>query len=104
LWFEQCRIYAGVPSSKYGIRFLELLERDENAFDHLYCVSFRLLDAQWLVKRASYMEFNVSFWRVQYIDRSLFVLRQWHSYLFGFVVPGGLEINKNSAGARTGSR
>ncbi|RCV45034.1 hypothetical protein SEVIR_9G424900v4 [Setaria viridis] len=47
-----------VPSSKSGIRFLELLERDENAFDHLYCVAFRLLDAQWLVKRASYMEFN----------------------------------------------
>ncbi|CAL4930747.1 unnamed protein product [Urochloa decumbens] len=47
-----------VPSSKSGIRFLELLGRDENAFDHLYCVAFRLLDAQWLVKRASYMEFN----------------------------------------------
>ncbi|XP_066351445.1 uncharacterized protein [Miscanthus floridulus] len=49
---------SSVPSSKYGIRFLEFLERDENAFDHLYCVAFRLLDAQWLVKRASYMEFN----------------------------------------------
>ncbi|KAF8731201.1 hypothetical protein HU200_016525 [Digitaria exilis] len=47
-----------VPSSKSGIRFLELLGRDENAFDHLYCVAFRLLDARWLVKRASYMEFN----------------------------------------------
>ncbi|XP_062215747.1 uncharacterized protein LOC133916199 isoform X2 [Phragmites australis] len=47
-----------VPSSKSGIRFLELLGRDENAFDHLYCVAFRLLDAQWLVRRASYMEFN----------------------------------------------
>ncbi|CAL4914162.1 unnamed protein product [Urochloa decumbens] len=47
-----------VPSSKSGIRFLELLGRDENAFDHLYCVAFRMLDAQWLVKRASYMEFN----------------------------------------------
>lgn len=47
-----------VPSSKSGVRFLELLGRDENAFDHLYCVAFRMLDAQWLVKRASYMEFN----------------------------------------------
>ncbi|CAN6289594.1 unnamed protein product [Urochloa humidicola] len=47
-----------IPSSKSGVRFLELLGRDENAFDHLYCVAFRLLDAQWLVKRASYMEFN----------------------------------------------
>ncbi|XP_047065906.1 ELMO domain-containing protein A-like [Lolium rigidum] len=47
-----------VPSSKPGIRFVALLEQDENAFDHLYCVAFRMLDAQWLVKRASYMEFN----------------------------------------------
>ena len=61
---------------------LNCLNGMRNAFDHLYCVAFRLLDAQWLVKRASYMEFNVSFWRVQYIDRSLFVLRQWHSYLW----------------------
>jgi len=53
-------LQSSVPSSKSGIRFLELLGRDENAFDHLYCVAFRLLDAQWLVKRASYMEFNVS--------------------------------------------
>jgi len=51
-------LQSSVPSSKSGIRFLELLGRDENAFDHLYCVAFRLLDAQWLVKRASYMEFN----------------------------------------------
>jgi hypothetical protein len=45
---------------KSGIRFLELLGRDEHGFDYLHCVAFRLLDAQWLVKRASYMEFNVS--------------------------------------------
>ncbi|WVZ56762.1 hypothetical protein U9M48_007248 [Paspalum notatum var. saurae] len=51
-------LQSSVPSSKYGIRFLELLGQDENAFDHLYCVAFQLLDAQWLVKRASYMEFN----------------------------------------------
>ncbi|KAL6644989.1 hypothetical protein ACP70R_016597 [Stipagrostis hirtigluma subsp. patula] len=51
-------LQSSVPSSKSGIRFVELLGRDENAFDHLYCVAFRLLDAQWLVKRASYMEFN----------------------------------------------
>ncbi|KAF0909732.1 hypothetical protein E2562_000062 [Oryza meyeriana var. granulata] len=51
-------LQSSVPSSKSGVRFVELLGRDENAFDHLYCVAFRLLDAQWLVKRASYMEFN----------------------------------------------
>ncbi|KAF3322602.1 ELMO domain-containing protein A [Carex littledalei] len=48
----------GMPSSQAGTRFLELLAEDENAFDKLYCVAFRLMDAQWLVKRASYMEFN----------------------------------------------
>lgn len=48
-----------MPSSKAGIRFLELLGEDEKAFDNLYCVAFRMLDAQWLAKRASYMEFNV---------------------------------------------
>ena len=42
-----------------GIRFLELLSEDEMAFDNLYCVAFQMMDAQWLAKRASYMEFNV---------------------------------------------
>ncbi|XP_008812012.2 ELMO domain-containing protein A isoform X1 [Phoenix dactylifera] len=49
---------AGMPTSKAGARFLELLGEDEKAFDNLYCVAFRMLDAQWLAKRASYMEFN----------------------------------------------
>jgi ELMO domain-containing protein len=49
----------GMPSSQAGSHFLDLLPVDENAFDKLYCVAFRLMDAQWLVKRASYMEFNV---------------------------------------------
>lgn len=51
-------LQSGMPSSKAGIRFLELLGEDEKAFDNLYCVAFRMLDAQWLAKRASYMEFN----------------------------------------------
>lgn len=42
-----------------GIRFLELLAEDVMAFDSLYCVAFQMMDAQWLAKRASYMEFNV---------------------------------------------
>ncbi|KAH9706530.1 hypothetical protein KPL70_012241 [Citrus sinensis] len=46
------------PSSSAGIRFLELLEKDEMAFDNLYCLAFQMMDAQWLAKRASYMEFN----------------------------------------------
>ncbi|XP_022746408.1 ELMO domain-containing protein A-like [Durio zibethinus] len=51
-------LQSGKPSSVAGIRFLELLGEDEMAFDILYCVAFQMMDAQWLVKRASYMEFN----------------------------------------------
>ncbi|PKA65615.1 hypothetical protein AXF42_Ash020545 [Apostasia shenzhenica] len=51
-------LQSGTPASKAGIRFLELLALDESAFDELYCVAFRMMDAQWLAKRASYMEFN----------------------------------------------
>lgn len=51
-------LQSGKPSSSAGIRFLELLEHDEMAFDNLFCVAFQLMDAQWLAKRASYMDFN----------------------------------------------
>ncbi|XP_068342373.1 uncharacterized protein [Pyrus communis] len=46
------------PTTLAGIRFLELLKEDEMAFDNLYCVAFQMMDAQWLVKRASFMDFN----------------------------------------------
>ncbi|OIW03275.1 hypothetical protein TanjilG_20579 [Lupinus angustifolius] len=49
---------AGYPSSLSGICFLQLLEDDEMAFDNLFCVAFQMMDAQWLAKRATYMEFN----------------------------------------------
>lgn len=51
-------LQAGMPTSKSQTRFLEFLAEDDNAFDDLYCVAFRLMDARWLAKRASYMEFN----------------------------------------------
>ncbi|OVA13759.1 Engulfment/cell motility [Macleaya cordata] len=51
-------LQSGKPTSVAGIRFVELLGEDEMAFDNLYCVAFRMMDAQWLAKRASYMEFN----------------------------------------------
>ncbi|MBA0590794.1 uncharacterized protein LOC105804377 [Gossypium raimondii] len=51
-------LQSGKPSSRAGRRFLELLAEDEMAFDDLYCVTFQMMDAQWLLKRASYMEFN----------------------------------------------
>lgn len=32
---------------------------NESAFDLLYCITFKLMDHQWLTMRASYMDFNV---------------------------------------------
>lgn len=46
-------------STKAGVHFVQLLEDDDAAFDNLFCVAFHVLDAQWLARRASYMEFNV---------------------------------------------
>ncbi|KMZ67521.1 ELMO domain-containing protein A [Zostera marina] len=51
-------LQSGIPTSSVGIKFLKLLGADRMAFDNLYCVAFKLMDAQWLAKRASYMEFN----------------------------------------------
>ncbi|KAJ8763200.1 hypothetical protein K2173_025585 [Erythroxylum novogranatense] len=51
-------LQTGKPSSQAGIKFLQLLAEDEMAFDNLFCVSFQMMDAQWLAKRASYMDFN----------------------------------------------
>ncbi|KAM3293208.1 hypothetical protein ACQJBY_036654 [Aegilops geniculata] len=45
-------------SSKARVGFAQLLEDDEMAFDNLFCQAFQMLDAQWLARRASYMEFN----------------------------------------------
>ncbi|XP_044364105.1 ELMO domain-containing protein C isoform X1 [Triticum aestivum] len=45
-------------SSKARVGFAQLLEDDEMAFDNLFCLAFQMLDAQWLARRASYMEFN----------------------------------------------
>ncbi|KAK4759030.1 hypothetical protein SAY87_020331 [Trapa incisa] len=51
-------LQTGKPSSLAGVRFLELLKNDEMAFDNLYCIAFQMMDAQWLARRASYMDFN----------------------------------------------
>lgn len=51
-------LQTGKPSTHAGIRFLELLAEDEMAFDNLYSVAFVMMDAQWLARQASYMEFN----------------------------------------------
>ncbi|KAL6595422.1 hypothetical protein ACP70R_047762 [Stipagrostis hirtigluma subsp. patula] len=51
-------LQSGNIRTKAGIHFVQLLEDDDTAFDNLFCVAFQILDAQWLARRASYMEFN----------------------------------------------
>ncbi|KAG8089197.1 hypothetical protein GUJ93_ZPchr0011g28673 [Zizania palustris] len=52
-------LQSGKMSTKAGSHFVQLLTDDEMAFDNLFCVAFQMLDAQWLSRGASYMEFNV---------------------------------------------
>ncbi|XP_010275485.1 PREDICTED: ELMO domain-containing protein A [Nelumbo nucifera] len=47
------------PQTMPGAVFLKLLAENESAFDLLYCITFKLMDQQWLAMRASYMDFNV---------------------------------------------
>ncbi|KAF7814773.1 ELMO domain-containing protein A-like isoform X1 [Senna tora] len=46
------------PRTMVGAIFLKLLAENELAFDLLYCITFKLMDHQWLTMRASYMDFN----------------------------------------------
>ncbi|XP_008794921.1 ELMO domain-containing protein A-like isoform X2 [Phoenix dactylifera] len=47
------------PRTMMGAIFLKLFSENERAFDLLYCVTFKLMDQQWLAMRASYMDFNL---------------------------------------------
>lgn len=46
------------PGTLLGTIFLKMLAENEWAFDLLYCITFEMMDAQWLAMQASYMEFN----------------------------------------------
>ncbi|XP_011621522.1 ELMO domain-containing protein A isoform X2 [Amborella trichopoda] len=46
------------PRTLMGATFLKLLSENEHAFDLLYCITFKLMDQQWLAMHASYMDFN----------------------------------------------
>ncbi|KAK4755638.1 hypothetical protein SAY87_009395 [Trapa incisa] len=46
------------PRTIVGAAFLKFLSENESAFDLLYCITFKLMDHQWLSMRASYMDFN----------------------------------------------
>jgi hypothetical protein len=65
--------FAGNRRSRASVCFVQLLEDDEMAFDNLFCVAFQMLDAQWLARRASYMEFNVSISYTRYVPCVLMV-------------------------------
>ncbi|XP_019453140.1 PREDICTED: ELMO domain-containing protein B-like isoform X2 [Lupinus angustifolius] len=49
---------AGVNITFMLIQMLDLEAENESAFDLLYCITFKLMDHQWLSMRASYMDFN----------------------------------------------
>lgn len=51
--------FVGKMGTKVSSQFVQLLREDEMAFDNLFCMAFQMLDAQWLTRQASYMEFNV---------------------------------------------
>ncbi|KAL8136525.1 hypothetical protein V2J09_002526 [Rumex salicifolius] len=51
-------LQSGKPTTLAGVKFLELLAEDDMLFDNLFCVTFQMMDSQWLARRASYMEFN----------------------------------------------
>ncbi|KAL2511517.1 ELMO/CED-12 family protein [Abeliophyllum distichum] len=46
------------PRTVVGATFLKFLAENESAFDLLYCITFKLMDHQWLAMHASYMDFN----------------------------------------------
>ncbi|KAL8062353.1 hypothetical protein ABFX02_02G141100 [Erythranthe guttata] len=46
------------PRTLVGATFLMFLAENEAAFDLLYCITFKLMDHQWLAMHASYMDFN----------------------------------------------
>ncbi|XP_004248988.1 uncharacterized protein [Solanum lycopersicum] len=46
------------PRNLVGATFLKFLAENESAFDLLYCITFKLMDYQWLAMHASYMDFN----------------------------------------------
>ncbi|RHN38399.1 putative ELMO domain-containing protein [Medicago truncatula] len=46
------------PRTLVGATFLKFLAENESAFDLLYCITFKLMDNQWLSMHASYMDFN----------------------------------------------
>ncbi|GJP68076.1 hypothetical protein CLOP_g24827 [Closterium sp. NIES-67] len=48
-----------IPSTVAGRAFLNILPEHPTAFEDLYCVTFEMMDANWLELKASYMEFNV---------------------------------------------
>ncbi|KAJ6722610.1 ELMO/CED-12 FAMILY PROTEIN-RELATED [Salix koriyanagi] len=46
------------PRTLVGATFLKFLAEDDSAFDLLYCITFKLMDHEWLNMHASYMDFN----------------------------------------------
>ncbi|KAK3276040.1 hypothetical protein CYMTET_15869 [Cymbomonas tetramitiformis] len=54
----QLRKEPAIPDNAPSRGFFALVEMDEHAFENLYCATFELLDRQWLLQKATYMEFS----------------------------------------------
>lgn len=50
------------PNLNCFIYLLVCFAENDLAFDILYCITFRLMDQQWLSMHASYMDFNVRYY------------------------------------------
>ena len=96
-------LFVGKMRTKAGVHFVQLLEDDDVAFDNLFCVAFQVLDSQWLARRASYMEFNVS---ILYQDNNLCMLMvshiiiQFELIISMSILSGGSEVYTGSVRAR----
>ncbi|KAI3941571.1 hypothetical protein MKW92_016189 [Papaver armeniacum] len=63
------------PRTMTGVVFLKLLEENDDAFDILYCITFKLMDQQWLAMNASYMDFNTVMKSTQHeLEKQLLLL------------------------------
>ncbi|RZC69242.1 hypothetical protein C5167_032332 [Papaver somniferum] len=66
---------AGVNITFMLIQMLDLEAENDDAFDILYCITFKLMDQQWLAMNASYMDFNTVMKSTQHeLEKQLLLL------------------------------
>ncbi|VAI47600.1 unnamed protein product [Triticum turgidum subsp. durum] len=56
--FVAVRRLAGSDRAAGAVAFHHSSSENDRAFDILYCITFKLMDQQWLDMHATYMDFN----------------------------------------------